>query len=150
MTSQVCIDAGIVLKLVLDEPDSAIADELWRSWLVNDVQPSAPSLIRFEITAVLRKHVYRGVLSDAAGAEALQKALALNVELVTVPNIHHRAWMIAKRFNSPTAYDAHYLALAEWLGCEFWTADARLYNVVQSQLTWVRRLGTNASSTANP
>ncbi len=39
------------------------------------------------------------------------------------------------------SYDAHYLALAEHLGCEFWTADKRLHNAVHEKLPWVRGLG---------
>lgn len=40
-----------------------------------------------------------------------------------------------------TIHDAHYLALAQTLDCEFWTADERLYNAVRDQLPWVRWLG---------
>ena len=48
---------------------------------------------------------------------------------------------LAARFNRPAAYDAHYLALAEMMNCEFWTADRRLFNVVKDELPWVRWLG---------
>ena len=48
---------------------------------------------------------------------------------------------LATRFNRPAAYDAHYLALAEMMNCEFWTADRRLFNVVKDELPWVRWLG---------
>jgi predicted nucleic acid-binding protein len=47
----------------------------------------------------------------------------------------------ATRFNRPAAYDAHYLALAEMMNCEFWTADERLFNAVRDKLSWVRWLG---------
>lgn len=40
--------------------------------------------------------------------------------------MHDRALSLATRFTLPATYDAHYLALAEELGCEFWTADKRL------------------------
>ena len=33
------------------------------------------------------------------------------------------------------------LALAEHLGCEFWTVDQRLTHAVQSKLSWVTWLG---------
>ena len=33
--------------------------------------------------------------------------------------------------------DAHYLALAQRLGAEFWTADRRLVQAVQATLPWV-------------
>lgn len=45
--------------------------------------------------------------------------------------------------NRPTAYDAHYLALAEYAGCAFWTADQRLFDAVRRQLDWVHWLGEN-------
>ena len=51
--------------------------------------------------------------------------------------LHRQALKIAQRYNLPATYDAHYLALAERLGIEFWTADRRLFNAVQSSLSWV-------------
>jgi predicted nucleic acid-binding protein len=45
---------------------------------------------------------------------------------------------LADRFALPAAYDAHYLALADWLGGEFWTADRRLAKAVGEALPWVR------------
>lgn len=35
-------------------------------------------------------------------------------------------------------YDAHYLALADQLGAEFWTTDRKLVRAVQPSLPWVR------------
>jgi predicted nucleic acid-binding protein len=145
MTSQVCVDAGILLKLVLSEPDSDLADRLWRSWLMGGIQPVAPALLRFEVTAVLRKHVHRGTISQATGLAALQKALAFNVEEIDFPEIHLRAFEIARLFNQPTAYDAHYLALSEWLDCEYWTADTRLYNAARNQFSKMHWLGHSPS-----
>ncbi len=51
--------------------------------------------------------------------------------------LHRQALKIAQRYNLPATYDAHYLALAERLGIEFWTADRRLFNAVRSSLSWV-------------
>jgi len=141
MNSQVCVDASILLKLVLHEPDSPLAEALWHSWLATSQRPVAPPLLPFEITAVLRKHVYRGTISQAYGVEALRQALAFDITLIAVPDLHQRAWDLATQLNRPTAYDAHYLALAEALGCEFWTADGRLYQAIQDRLSFVHWLG---------
>jgi predicted nucleic acid-binding protein len=56
-----------------------------------------------------------------------------------------RGLALATQFNRPTAYDAQYLAVAERLGCDFWTADERLYNAVNTQLAWVHWLGGAAT-----
>jgi predicted nucleic acid-binding protein len=55
--------------------------------------------------------------------------------------LHQRALDLAERFSLPVAYDTHYLALAEQLGAEFWTADRKLVRAVQSALPWVRPVG---------
>ncbi len=52
---------------------------------------------------------------------------------------------LAHQYGLPAAYDAHYLALAEREGCEYWTTDERLWNAVKAQLPWVRWLGTFSS-----
>ena len=141
MTSQICIDSGILLKLVLHEPDSHLAEALWRSWVMDGVQLVAPYLFGFEVTAVIRKVTYQGLLTPAIGEQVLKKALEFDVTLQTFTGIHERAWTLAAQFNRPTAYDTHYLALAEKVACPFWTADRRLFNVVHQQLTWVHWLG---------
>lgn len=56
------------------------------------------------------------------------------------------ALALANQFNLSATYDAHYLALAERKGCEYWTADERLWNVVKTQLPWVRWLGERWAS----
>jgi predicted nucleic acid-binding protein len=55
--------------------------------------------------------------------------------------LYQRAWELARHFDRPAAYDAHYLALAEMEGCPLWTADGRLFNAVRHELDWVNWLG---------
>ncbi|MBK7894965.1 MAG: type II toxin-antitoxin system VapC family toxin [Anaerolineaceae bacterium] len=141
MTSPICVDAGILLKLVLQEPDSHLAEALWQSWISAGVQPVAPQLFPFEVTAVLRKLTYRGLIQTEIAEKMLEKALQFDVALQTFDGIHARAWQLATEFGRPTAYDTHYLALAEHLGCAFWTADLRLFNAVSEKLNRVHFLG---------
>jgi predicted nucleic acid-binding protein len=72
---------------------------------------------------------------------ALKAAFSLPLHLYGEAALHQRALDLAERFSLPAAYDAHYLALAEQLGAEFWTADRKLVRAVQSTLPWVRLVG---------
>ena len=141
MNLPICVDSGIVLKLYLEEEDSHLADALWNQWMETGFQPVAPILFPLEITAVLRKHVYRKTIELDYGLRSLRVALSLNVLLPVCPNIHQHAWDLATQLNRPTAYDAHYLALAQHLSCDFWTADRRLYNAAHRQFPWIHLLG---------
>ena len=49
--------------------------------------------------------------------------------------------ILAQQSDCLTVYDAFYLALSEFAGCELWTADRRLYSVVTHDLPWVKWLG---------
>jgi predicted nucleic acid-binding protein len=141
LSSRVCIDANLALKLVLAEPDSAQAHHLWDTWINADVDIVAPPLLAFEATSVICNKMYRGLVPPEE-AELMFKAFhLLGVKLLYPDGLHQKAWELVKRFNRPQAYDSHYLALADILGLELWTADERLYNVVQSDLAWVKWLG---------
>jgi predicted nucleic acid-binding protein len=97
--------------------------------------------LAFEVTSVIRNHVYRRAVSAEAGQAAVEAFGAQDIVLIHPDRLTMRAWEMANQYSRPTAYDAHYLALAETLGCELWTADRRLFNALQGTLPWVRFLG---------
>ncbi len=139
--SLVCVDAGVLIKLVMAEEDSDRADALWEQWKEDGVKVVSPALLLFELTSVLRNKVHRGLLEPEEGKRAFDTVHRLPVQVLAPSDLHRRAWELATRFNRPAAYDAHYLALAEMMNCEFWTADERLFNTVRDELSWVRWLG---------
>jgi len=136
----VCVDANIVLKLVLPEEDSHLAMALWRHWKSQGIAVVVPGLYLYEGPSIVRKWVHRGWLTKEEGEEAYRNFLAQPVEIVEPEGLWGLAWEYARRFNQPQVYDSMYLALADLLGCEFWTADERLYHVVKTELPWVRLL----------
>jgi len=140
-SSRVCADASLTLKLVLPESDSAAARSLWEMWGRQQVVVIAPSLWAHEVTSVIRNRASRGLLAPEDEAEAFLAVHQLPVALMAPEGLHERAWQIARQFNRSSAYDAHYLALAENAGCPFWTADQRLFNAVNRELPWVHWLG---------
>jgi predicted nucleic acid-binding protein len=144
MSSQICVDASFALKLVLDEEGSEAAQALWTAWSAQDVEIIAPCHLMFEATSVIRNHVYRREISADAGQAAFDALLAQEIKLLHPGFIEERAWELAHQFNRPTAYDACYLALAENIGCELWTADGRLYKAVHDALPWVKSLHESA------
>lgn len=141
MNGQVCVDVNIALKLVLPEEDSAQARSLWEGWIEARMEVVAPSLFLFEAASSLCTQVQRGRITGEESRVLLHTLQAQQVRLLRPAGLHDQALALALRFGHPQAYDAHYLALAESLGCEFWTADARLYRAVLDALPWVRWLG---------
>ncbi|MFW6115737.1 MAG: type II toxin-antitoxin system VapC family toxin [Chloroflexota bacterium] len=121
------VDANLSLALVLATPYSDRAQILWERWSSLQAVVFAPDLWAYELTSALRKAmVVTGM--DLAEAEARLEALTqLGVRLVPpTPQLHRSALRWAHRLGQTVAYDAQYLALAELLGCDFWTADRRL------------------------
>jgi predicted nucleic acid-binding protein len=67
--------------------------------------------------------------------------LALPVQFLIEDALLIRAYELATYYKRPTAYDSQYLAVAEHLSSELWTADERLFNTVSKDLEWVKWLG---------
>lgn len=137
--NEICVDASLAVKVVVAEPDSDKADELFARWAVEGKRLIAPAFFDVETDSILRqKVVIRKELSTEQAEGAFAKLLALPIQLVSVPGQRQRAWEIASQFNFATVYDATYLALAELMGCMFWTADRRLVALVKDALAFVR------------
>mgnify|MGYP000141498078 CR=1 FL=1 len=137
-SSTVCIDASLVIRFTIS-PDDAALKLLWSSWSKQGTRLVAPTLLYYDVTNGLHRLQKAGVLKPDFVREALEIALALPVELIGDGDLHRTARELAARYNLPTTYDAHYLALAERLGVDLWTVDARLVKTLQSfGVEWVK------------
>jgi predicted nucleic acid-binding protein len=141
MTAWVVADSGIFIATVLKETYSPQAEQLIQQWREQQVQIAAPTLFRYEAVAVMRKSVYRGLLSVDQAIRGRDALLEYPIQFLMSEALLKRGFDLAAQFNRPTAYDAQYLAVAEQLGCDFWTADERLFNIVRPILPWVKWVG---------
>lgn len=137
--SWVCVDAGCVVRL-FTEPDDERYPALWRRWRAEDRLVVAPRLLRYEVTNVLYRTRREGSLRSISLDSALRTVLTLPIQLRD-DDLHEAAIRFAERFALSAAYDAHYLALADRLGANFWTTDRKLANAVGSDLPWVHLVG---------
>jgi predicted nucleic acid-binding protein len=139
--SPVCVDASVVVALVTAERFSRVALALWQEWLTKSLQPTAPLLLRYEVTSALHRKVTDGKMSREDAREALDKALACDIRYLDPANINVNAFDLADRLRRPSTYDSHYLALADQLDCLFWTGDERFYNAAVGSFPRIRWLG---------
>jgi predicted nucleic acid-binding protein len=112
-------------------------------WANESKQMIAPALFTYEVTHSIYRHIGKGQLTFDEATLGLRKLFSIGVSLVFSDSqeISVQAIKIAHQFHLPASYDAHYLALAEHEGCEYWTDDTRLWNSVKRILNWVRWLG---------
>jgi predicted nucleic acid-binding protein len=137
---EVCVDAGLVVKLVAQEPDSDRVDALFAKWHSTQTRLIAPAFAIAEIDSVLRQKAHRGELTAEMADVSFGAACQVPLRTPTVRKLRQRAWEIAKQLQMPQVYDSVYLALADLRQCEFWTADRRLSDRVREQLGFVRHI----------
>jgi len=142
MKKAVVVDTSIVLKWVLDEPDSTLALALLTRWFNDEIVIQAPALLTYEVANALFQRVRKGEIAAESAWQAFEDALfpELMLNFIEYTEISKRAILLAHQYNLPATYDAHYLALAEHEKCEYWTADTRLCNAVRDKLPWVHQL----------
>ena len=83
----------------------------------------APYLLDSEVASGLRRRVLAGQLGAADGWNALNTMRRLGMTRYPAHTLAERVWQLRENLS---AYDATYVALAEALGCDLLTADARL------------------------
>lgn len=119
------VDASIVVKWLLPEPDSAAALTQRRQWTTEGRVPSAPNFLLIELHNVLWKKIQRGELTPDAPILSFAPTFGLDLNWFPFEPLLPLAWPLALRCQIPI-YDALYAALAQQLQAPFYTADARL------------------------
>ncbi len=137
------IDANLAIALILPLAYSEAVAGWMNQWQESGDDLFAPVLWEYEVVSALRKTVAGGAITSEDAAAGVGRLFGLGVQIVTPdPERHLRALWWAEKLNQTVAYDAQYLATAERLGAEFWTADRRLVNSVQPLgIPWVHWTG---------
>ena len=99
----------------------------------------------FEVSNVLHKKIVAGEIEIGDAENLMEDLLSRDITLYALTPRYLDAFELASRFNQRTIYDSQYLALAQALGCEFWTADERFYRAVTGQLPNIRLLSEAAT-----
>lgn len=154
MSGCICLDASILLKILLPEEGSEAAERLLETAIGSGAEIVMPSFSWVEVGSVLRQKVKRGEISPPEAEEAWQIFQNMKaIEYVDNAEVRDLAWKIAAENNLPTLYDAAYLAVAEIVSkkskiseCEFWTADKKLYHAVKAKKGYIKLLPSGTST----
>jgi predicted nucleic acid-binding protein len=125
------IDANLAVWLVAPVlvPPGIDVPARFTGWRAAGEQLAAPTLWMAECTSAIRSATYARALSSAQAQTALVEVFALPLDLAEMtPILCRAAFDWAGRLQQAKAYDGFYLALADQLGAEFWSADQRLVN----------------------
>jgi len=140
MTS-VVVDASCAVKWMIEEEWTAEATELLRGWTRDDILPIAPAWIVCEVSNVLFQR-FRNHQIRLADAQDNLRDLTRLVAIGTFdPALAPRAMELAQTLGLAKTYDCLYLALAEQIGCELWTADEQFWTAVKDDFPRVKWVG---------
>lgn len=137
----ICVDASLAIKWVLEEDWSDQATALYNAAVQTGEPIVAPPLLPIEVTNILHQRTRaQDSLSLVQATELLDAFLAFSIDIHNPVGLHQQALALASTQGLPAAYDAHYLALAEHLGCELWTDDQRFLRRVRDTAPFVHSL----------
>lgn len=134
------VDASVAIKWL--NPSEALADcanTVRDDYAQGQISLLVPAFWDYEVANGINKAVARGDLSEQEGREAIALMLAIRVQRTPLSS-PQESYDLARKYQR-SVYDSWYLSLAEETGCEFWTADRRLYNAVKDHLGFVKWIG---------
>lgn len=133
------IDASVVAKRLVPEPESDQARALFLRWAEGDMDLLAPDILAVEIANMLWKRAVRGFLRADTVMVLYREFQELQVPLWPCERFAEQALQVALRHEHPV-YDCLYVALAAQVGAELVTADEKLWRTFHPLLPEVRLL----------
>ena len=140
MSAFVCVDACVAVKWIVPEADSDVALDFYARILTNNDTIIVPPHMPVEVVNTIRRKSRRQEITPGEAERALMNFIGLAINITVPEGLHEAALLLAQRFDRPTVYDTHYVALAQIAACEFWTVDQKLLNALGGRLDFVRPL----------
>ncbi len=135
------VDASLIIKAILPNSDSSTCQKALLQ--LSEAKLAAPALWVYEITSTFAKAVHFGQIEEDEGRAAIHQALTLGVQIILPDETQSLlAYQWTLKLNRASSYDCFYLAIAEALDADFWTADQRLFRSLESfGLKWLHWIG---------
>ncbi len=121
----IVLDASVILKIFLEEPDSKLAYPLIEGHITGKEKIAAPELLYYELANVLAT---KTSLSLKSASSAFTEIFNLEIETFTLGVEEILSSISLSHKCKISVYDSSYLILADRLSCNFITADERLFN----------------------
>lgn len=130
----IVIDTSVVIDVLIGDPTrQAKAYALLTTVSVLRIDLIAPPLFTAEVDTALRQAVHRKGLTPKDLPKLYRTLDLLPIQITSeeddLKTVRLRARELAALLDQPSVYDCTYAALAELLSCQYWTADARFFNV---------------------
>lgn len=139
MIDELVVDSSVAVKWVANEPFSTEARHILAGYQSGVLTLLAPDLITAEVGNILwKKHSFQGV-GRVDVQQMLNAYRAIGLTVVSLDPLLDSAFQLAIA-HGRTVYDMVYLALSIQRGCQFVTADDRLYNAVHATFPQIVRL----------
>lgn len=133
-----CIDASFIIRLIISPSLDSLYRIYWQQWKDSNLEIVAPTLLMYEVSNALYRYQKTGEMTQNETEELLNQAFGLEIKFYGDSRLHQEAFELANCYHLSATYDAHYLALAQRLQVELWTADKRLFNSVSPYISWVK------------
>ena len=140
MDDVVVVDTSLAFKWIVREEDSAQARALRRHWSTTSIEIAAPHLLLAEISNALHRMVVEDDVPLRDAITLVSQVSQLGVEMYHSQPLYPRALELASTLGQGAVYDCVFLALAESLNCELWTADTRFQRAARGQYANVHLL----------
>ncbi len=142
MARRYVIDANATLGLFVRLPYSEKTERWMMERRSEEARLVVPTLWEYECLSGFRRAASLGQITPKDAESMLEQLYALEFQTISPSlELHRAALQWAERIGQSKAYDAQYLALAESLSAEFWTADARLVHTLEKLgVNWIHEI----------
>ena len=118
------------MKWVSDEEGRETALALYRDSIAAERRLIVPAHFPGEVANAIWRKVSRGLLQFEEGLAAIADFANYRTARLAPVQLFSVSFTLARSLRLPAIYDSLYVALAQIVGCELWTADLRLANAV--------------------
>ncbi len=133
MNTTLILDSSVIAKWFFSEENSTKALKIKDKFAENSISIAIPLLLYYEVNNILKTAVKSFRVDADEAKEVYGSFLQLNFVAYSSESILENTLKIALDYDI-SAYDASYIALAEYLQIPFLTADRKLLNKISSKL----------------